>query len=69
MPRLTARKTHLPSIGGRVPAFDAMPPGCRFAARCPFVEPDCRTTAPILVEVAPGHHTRCRRAPLSQVAA
>jgi len=45
------------------------PTGCRFAARCPFVESDCRTTAPALVEVAPGHLTRCRRAPLSQVAA
>ena len=41
--------------------------GCRFAARCPFVEPACRTETPPLVEVAPGHLTRCRRAPLAQV--
>ena len=69
IPRLDEKRDRLPSIEGRVPDMTAPPEGCRFAARCPFVEPDCRTTAPILVEVAPGHHTRCRRAPLSQVAA
>ena len=36
-------------------------------ARCPFVEPACRAAPPPLVEVAPGHLTRCRRAPLAQV--
>jgi len=43
------------------------PDGCRFAARCSFFEPACRTETPPLVEVAPGHLTRCRRAPLAQV--
>jgi len=43
------------------------PEGCRFAARCPFVEPACRAAVPPLVEVTPGHLSRCRRAPLSQV--
>ena len=69
IPRLDEKRERLPSIEGRVPDMTQPPAGCRFAARCPFVEPDCRTTAPALVEVAPGHLTRCRRAPLSQVAA
>jgi peptide/nickel transport system ATP-binding protein len=69
IPRLDEKRERLPSIEGRVPDMTHPPAGCRFAARCPFVEPECRTTAPALVEVAPGHLTRCRRAPLSQVAA
>ncbi len=67
IPRLDEKRDRLPSIEGRVPDMTRPPAGCRFAARCPFVEPACRDTAPSLVEVAPGHLTRCRRAPLSQV--
>ena len=69
IPRLDEKRERLPSIEGRVPDMSRPPPGCRFAARCPFVEPECRTTAPVLVEVAPGHLSRCRRAPLSRMAA
>jgi len=69
IPRLDEKRERLPSIEGRVPDMSRPPPGCRFAARCPFVEPECREMAPALVEVAPGHLSRCRRAPLSQVAA
>src|SRR5207302_6708252 len=67
IPRLDERRERLPSIEGRVPDMTRPPEGCRFAARCPFVEPTCRTTAPELVEVAPGHLSRCRRAPLTKV--
>ena len=69
IPRLDEKRDRLPSIEGRVPDMTRPPAGCRFAARCPFVEADCRTTAPALVEVTPGHLTRCRRAPLSGIAA
>jgi len=69
IPRLDEKRERLPSIEGRVPDMTRPPEGCRFAARCPFVEPACRETAPALVEVAPGHLTRCRRAPLSSVMA
>jgi peptide/nickel transport system ATP-binding protein len=69
IPRLDERRERLPSIEGRVPDMSRPPPGCRFAARCPFVEPECRATAPALVEIAPGHLSRCRRAPLSRMAA
>ena len=67
IPKLDERRERLPSIEGRVPDMTRPPAGCRFAARCPFAEPACRETAPQLVEVAPGHFSRCRRAPLSGV--
>jgi peptide/nickel transport system ATP-binding protein len=67
IPRLDEKRERLPSIEGRVPDMTRPPEGCRFAARCPFVEPACRAAAPPLIEVAPGHLTRCRRAPLAEV--
>ena len=67
IPRLDEKRERLPSIEGRVPDMTRPPEGCRFAARCPFVEPACRAAAPPLIEVTPGHLTRCRRAPLAQV--
>ena len=68
IPRLDERRDRLPSIEGRVPDLTAPPEGCRFAARCPFVEPACIAQAPALREIVPGHFSRCRRAPLSEVA-
>ncbi len=38
------------------------PPGCAFHPRCPYVEPRCRTTAPSLIETAPGRWSACHRA-------
>jgi peptide/nickel transport system ATP-binding protein len=67
IPRLDEKRERLPSIEGRVPDMSRPPEGCRFAARCPFVEPSCQAAPPPLVEVAPQHLTRCRRAPLSRV--
>jgi peptide/nickel transport system ATP-binding protein len=67
IPKLDHKRELLPSIEGRVPDMAHPPDGCRFAARCPFVEPACHDAVPPLVEVAPGHLTRCRRAPLSGV--
>ena len=42
IPRLDDKRERLPSIEGRVPDMTRPPEGCRFAARCPFVEPTCR---------------------------
>jgi peptide/nickel transport system ATP-binding protein len=67
IPKLDQKRERLPSIEGRVPDMAHPPEGCRFAARCPFVEPACHDAVPPLVEVALGHLTRCRRAPLSGV--
>jgi peptide/nickel transport system ATP-binding protein len=34
-------------------------PGCRFAARCPFVKEECRTVSPEFREVEPDHFVAC----------
>jgi peptide/nickel transport system ATP-binding protein len=67
IPKLDEKRDRLPSIEGRVPDMTRPPEGCRFAARCPFVEAACREKPAQLAEVAPGHLSRCRRAPLSRV--
>jgi oligopeptide/dipeptide ABC transporter ATP-binding protein len=46
-------------IEGSVPALQALPPGCRFEPRCEFRVASCRDQLPPLVEVGPGHWTRC----------
>jgi len=55
IPRLTARRDEpLEPIGGRPPDPRALPPGCRFAPRCPMAEDRCRHDDPSL---RPGPHT------------
>jgi len=34
-------------------------PGCRFAGRCRYATEECRTSAPALEEVKPGHFVAC----------
>jgi len=63
MPALGGARERLVTIPGSVPSPADMPPGCRFAARCPFAGPDCGA-APAFAEVAPGHSVACWRAPL-----
>jgi oligopeptide/dipeptide ABC transporter ATP-binding protein len=65
MPSLNARGGRLVTIPGVVPPADAMPGGCRFAARCPFAGPVCATPPP-LAGVATGHSVACWAAPLEQ---
>ncbi|MCL5778395.1 ABC transporter ATP-binding protein [Limibaculum sp. FT325] len=64
VPSLGRRAGRLQTIPGLVPAPEAMPAGCRFAARCPFAEPACTAAAPALAAIGPGHRVACRRAPL-----
>jgi oligopeptide transport system ATP-binding protein len=51
-------------ITGEIPTLITPPPGCRFAARCPFVIDRCRTEPPRLREVPghPGRRVACHRA-------
>ena len=63
-PRLEGGAARLASIEGTVPDLLHAPPGCRFAARCPFAESACADAPPPLREVLPGHFVACRRAPL-----
>ena len=48
-------------VQGDVPSPAKPPPGCHFHTRCPYAVAECRTTAPPLMEVAPGHHVACLR--------
>jgi peptide/nickel transport system ATP-binding protein len=64
IPRLDAARERLASIEGQVPSPLARPPGCNFAARCPFAVAHCRAEVPPLLEVGEAHLSACWRAPL-----
>ena len=49
----------LPSIEGAPPDLAALPAGCPFQARCPFVIDRCREELPPLIAVEAEHATRC----------
>jgi peptide/nickel transport system ATP-binding protein len=48
-------------LQGDPPSPIDVPPGCRFAGRCPFAVERCRAEAPTLREVLPGHRVACHR--------
>ena len=54
--RLQAR---LASIPGTPPRLDALPPGCRFAPRCPAAFERCSRGAPPLYPLTGNHEARC----------
>ena len=60
VPQARQRKSKLPSIAGRVPSAHEMPPGCRFAPRCNYVQPPCQAAA-TLAGSRRTRHVRCRR--------
>ena len=64
VPRLDAPAESLAVISGMVPSPLAPPAGCRFNPRCPFAIDICRSEAPVLSILAPGHEAACWRAPL-----
>ena len=52
--------SHLAAIPGRPPDLVNPPAGCRFAARCAYVQDRCRAEQPPLTAGAvPGHEFRC----------
>jgi len=53
------REEALIAIPGTPVSLLSPPPGCRFAARCPFATSVCREEAPPHVEVEPGHYAAC----------
>lgn len=50
-------------LQGDVPSPIRPPPGCHFHTRCPYAEARCRTEAPLMREVAPGHFAACHLRP------
>jgi peptide/nickel transport system ATP-binding protein len=66
MPRADERGRVLAAIEGQVPSPGAMPPGCRFAPRCPFATVQCSEAYPPLREIKPDHWVSCWRAPLEE---
>jgi oligopeptide/dipeptide ABC transporter ATP-binding protein len=52
----------LEAIEGSVPAPARLPPGCRFAPRCPLVLPACEMADPTLRAILPGQDAACIRA-------
>jgi peptide/nickel transport system ATP-binding protein len=61
IPKITEPShTRLAAIPGRPPDLVELPKGCRFAARCAYVQDRCREEQPPLRPgVAPGHEFRC----------
>jgi peptide/nickel transport system ATP-binding protein len=63
IPRIDMAATErrrLETIPGTVPTLKGeIPPGCRFAPRCPFVKSVCTEKDPVLKEVKPGHKVSC----------
>jgi len=51
--------SRLEAIDGQPPSLIDLPSGCRFADRCPLVEPRCREAVPALEEKRRGHFARC----------
>ncbi len=64
LPSLHIERERLPSIDGSVPSLTAIPAGCPFHPRCPFMKDDLCTTGPPppLRRLAEGHDTACIRA-------
>ncbi len=56
---MSGPRDRLKPIRGAVPSPDSLPPGCRFAPRCPRAFAACPSAVPPLLEVEPDHFVRC----------
>ncbi|MFZ1767779.1 MAG: oligopeptide/dipeptide ABC transporter ATP-binding protein, partial [Caldilinea sp.] len=59
IPVLGLVQKHLAVIPGSVPNLIALPSGCKFAPRCPYVKEVCIQREPRLIETKPSHLVRC----------
>ena len=57
-----ARRAGRARVAGDIPSAMAIPSGCRFHTRCPYVMPVCRVEDPVLVERGVGHVVACHLA-------
>ncbi|MGB5113366.1 MAG: ABC transporter ATP-binding protein [Mycobacterium sp.] len=51
--------SRLPQIGGAPPSLLSLPPGCRFAPRCPHAFENCTQLPPLETRATVGHLDRC----------
>jgi oligopeptide/dipeptide ABC transporter ATP-binding protein len=58
-----AQKRQQPAIQGELPSPLAIPTGCRFRTRCPFVQAICAEVDPALEQVGQGHLAACHVLP------
>jgi len=61
VPSMDEDVARLYSISGQPPALWDVPPGCRFAARCPHADDRCRREYPPAFTVSDGHTASCWR--------
>jgi oligopeptide/dipeptide ABC transporter ATP-binding protein len=61
VPDMRHQRPRLATIPGTVPNLFAMPPGCRFAPRCPYRRDVCERGAPAIVALAERHDVGCLR--------
>ncbi|MEP7236024.1 MAG: ABC transporter ATP-binding protein [Ignavibacteriota bacterium] len=59
IPKLNIESDRLMTIEGTVPIPTNYPPGCNFAARCPYATPQCLSEEPLLIEHEVGHWAAC----------
>jgi len=61
LPRMERRAGPLPAIPGAVPDLRTLPPGCRYAERCPQAMESCHQTDPELKGAGYGRSVACIR--------
>jgi len=69
IPQLHRTRERLATIDGTVPNLAKLQPGCRFAARCPFAQDQCRREEPPMRDLGNGQAAACWLAPLDEAAA
>jgi len=62
VPTMTGPIGRLRTIEGQPPSLMDPPLGCRFAARCPQADQDCRDAYPATTHVGAEHTVACRKA-------
>jgi oligopeptide/dipeptide ABC transporter ATP-binding protein len=61
VPSMDEDVERLYSIEGQPPPLWDVPPGCRFASRCPYADDRCRQEYPPAFDVGEGHTAACWR--------
>lgn len=59
IPNGTKDNSSLKPIPGFIPDLLHLPPGCKFAPRCPYVLEKCRRNSPRLITEGEGHRVAC----------